>query len=177
MKNDYVRVIGIDPGLEITGIAILDVSANQYRPVFCDCIITKKNLPTHARLKQIYESLSGFINKYCPDCLAIEDIFFSSNVKTALSIGAARGVSILAGSNSNLEIFEYTPLQVKQAIVGYGRATKKQIKYMLKMILGIREEFFPAHDDAWDAMGIALCHASMSKFENRIRSYIKPGTI
>ena len=173
MKNDYVRVIGIDPGIEITGIAILDVKGNQYRPVFCSCIITKKNLPTHKRLKQIYQSLIICIEKYCPDCLAIEDIFFSSNVKTALSVGAARGVSILAGSNNNLEIYEYTPLQVKQAIVGYGRATKKQIKYMLKMILGVKDDFFPSYDDAWDAMGIALCCASTRKFEDKINSYVK----
>ena len=173
MKNDSHRVIGIDPGLEITGIGILDVKGNQYIPVYCGCIITKKNLSVHQRLKQIYESLSSLINNFRPNYLAIEDIFFSANVKTALSIGQARGVCILAGINSNLEIYEYTPLQVKQAIVGYGRATKRQIKYMLKMILGTREDFFPNNYDAWDAMGIAVCHASMSKFEDKIRAYIK----
>ena len=150
MKNDYIRVIGIDPGLEITGVGILDVKGNQYLPVYCDCIITKRNQPTYQRLKIIFDTINKLIHQYCPDCLAIEDIFFSANVKTALSIGQARGVSILAGSTNNLKIYEYTPLQVKQAIVGYGRATKKQMKYMLKVILGVKEGFFPKNDDAWD---------------------------
>jgi len=173
MKKESLRVIGIDPGLEITGVGILDVKANQYIPVYCNCIITRKNLSIHERLKQIYDSINSLINHFYPSCLAIEDIFFSANVKTALSIGQARGVSILAGINNNLGIYEYTPLQVKQAVVGYGRASKKQIKYMLKIILCAGEDFFPNNDDAWDAMGIAVCHASMSKFEDKIRSYIK----
>ena len=109
MKNGYIRIIGIDPGLETTGVGILDVKGNQYRPVFCDCIITKKSFPNHERLKQIYKRLDNLINEYSPDCLAIEDIFFSANVKSALSVGAARGVSILAGSNNDLKVYEYTP--------------------------------------------------------------------
>jgi crossover junction endodeoxyribonuclease RuvC len=173
MKNDYVRVIGIDPGLEITGVGILDVKGNQYRPVYCDFIITERNQPTYQRLKIIFDNINKLILKYCPDCFAIEDIFFSANVKTALSIGQARGVSILAGSTNNLKIYEYTPLQVKQAITGYGRATKKQIKYMLKIILGVKDDFFPNNDDAWDAMAIALCHASMSRFNQKVGEYLK----
>lgn len=172
MENGYTRVIGIDPGLEITGVAILDIKSSRYLPVLCDCILTKKTLPASKRLKQIYESLTGIIREYNPDCLAIEDIFFSANVKTALSVGAARGVAILSGSNNDLEVFEYTPLQVKQAIVGYGRATKKQVKYMLKMILGAKDDFFPSYDDAWDAMGVAMCHASMSRFKGKLKEYM-----
>lgn len=173
MKDASARVIGIDPGLAITGIGILDINGNDYKPVFCDCIITKKEHPTQIRLKQIYESFNKLILKYQPDCMAIEDIFFSSNAKTALLVGQARGVLILAGSNNNLKVYEYTPLQVKQAIVGYGRATKIQIKYMLKTILGLKEDFFPVHDDAWDALGIALCHGAMNKFEKKVKSYLK----
>ena len=173
MSKSFIRIIGIDPGLETTGVGILDIKGNSYKPVFCDCIITKKNTPNPERLKQIYESLNNLIIQFEPDCLAIEDIFFSANVKTALSIGAARGVSILAGSNNGIDIYEYTPLQVRQAIVGYGRATKKQIKYMLKMILGRGDDFFKSRDDAWDAMGIAVCHASMSKFEEKVKAYLE----
>jgi len=173
MGNDLTRVLGIDPGLETTGIGILDIKGSRYAPVYCGCIITKSSLQTHQRLKNIYETLEEIINHYHPDCLAIENIFFSANVKTALAIGQARGVLLLAGSKKNLKIYEYTPLQVKQAIVGYGRATKKQIKYMVKIILGAKEEFFPKQDDAWDAMGIALCHASMSKFKDRVDSHLK----
>lgn len=173
MNTDYFRIIGVDPGLEITGIGILDVKGRDFKPVFCDCIITKKDLSNSERLKKIYNSLHDLIIEFEPDCLAIEELFFSANVKTALSVGAARGVSILAGSNNNLDIYEYTPLQVKQAIVGYGRATKKQIKYMLKVILGKDDEFFQKKDDAWDAMGVAVCHASMSKFEEKVKASLK----
>ena len=169
MECDYVRVIGIDPGIETTGIAILDIKKNNFIPILCDCIITSRQLPLHKRLEQIYTSINFYIKKYNPNCLAVEDIFFNVNNKTALLIGAARGVVMLAGTISNLEIYQYTPLEVKQSIVGYGRATKKQIKYMLKMILGVKDDFFPSADDAWDAMGIAICHASYKKFENKIK--------
>ena len=173
MNNDYTRVIGIDPGLETTGVGILDIRGNRYIPVLCRCIITKSNLPSHKRLKLIYDGLNLIINDFSPDCLAIEDIFFSANVKTALAVGAARGVCILAGSNNNLSIYEYTPLQVKQAVVGYGRATKKQMKYMLQMILGVKDEFFTVQDDGWDAVGVAMCHASMSKFNSKVSELLK----
>jgi crossover junction endodeoxyribonuclease RuvC len=173
MNNDYTRVIGIDPGLETTGVGILDIRGNRYVPVLCSCIITKSNLPFHKRLKLIYDGLDLIINDFSPDCLAIEDIFFSANVKTALAVGAARGVCILAGSNNNLSIYEYTPLQVKQAVVGYGRATKKQMKYMLQMVLGVKDEFFTVQDDGWDAVGVAMCHASMSKFNNKVSELLK----
>jgi len=99
--------------------------------------------------------------------MAVEDLFFSSNTKTALSVGHSRGVLILAGSIKGLKIYEYTPLEIKQAVVGYGRATKKQIKYMLKVILDVNDDFFPQKDDAWDAMAVSICHASNVKFRNR----------
>lgn len=153
-------------------MGILDIKGNNYRPVYCGCIITKKNQPAYVRLRQLYESFNELIARYKPACMAVEEIFFSANSKTAMLIGQARGVLILAGSNNNLKIYEYTPLQVKQAIVGYGRATKVQIKYMLKTILGLKEDFFPAQDDAWDALGIALCHGTMNRFKDKINSYI-----
>ncbi|MBC8390205.1 MAG: crossover junction endodeoxyribonuclease RuvC [Actinobacteria bacterium] len=168
-----MRIIGIDPGLATTGIAILDVAGDKYLPLYCGCIITKKNKKIHQRLKEIYNGINKIILDYSPDYLAIEDIFFSVNVKTALNVGQARGVSILACSENNIKIFEYTPLQVKQAIVGYGRATKMQIKYMLKAILGVEDNFFPKEDDAWDAMAIAICHANNYKFENKIKELVE----
>lgn len=173
MRHNKIRIIGIDPGLAATGVAILDVAGNKYLPVYCGCIITKKNKKIHQRLKEIYNEINKIILDYSPDCLAIEDIFFSINVKTALNVGQARGISILACSENNIEIFEYTPLQVKQAIVGYGRATKLQIKYMLKAILGVEDNFFPKEDDAWDAMAIAICHANNYKFENKIKELVE----
>jgi crossover junction endodeoxyribonuclease RuvC len=173
MNNNYTRVIGIDPGLETTGVGILDIKGNRYIPVLCKCIITKSNLSSPIRFKLIYDELDLIIKDFSPDCLAIEDIFFSANVKTALAVGAARGVCILAGCNNNLSIYEYTPLQVKQAVVGYGRATKKQMKYMLQMILGVKDDFFTVRDDGWDAVGVAMCHASMSQFNNKVSQQLK----
>jgi len=169
MAINKFRILGIDPGLETTGISILEVDGNSLKPVYCDCIITKKNKSIDQRLKEIYSSIIDIIKKYLPQCLAIEEIFFSVNAKSAIKVGQARGVSILAASINGLSIYEYTPLEVKQAIVGYGRATKQQIKYMLKSILNIREDFLPKEDDAWDAMAICICHANIHKFKEKVR--------
>jgi len=162
------RIIGIDPGLETTGVSILDVKGSKYFAVYSSCIITSKNDMMSVRLKDIFNELSLLIKKFEPDCLAIEELFFSSNTKTAISVGHARGVLMLAGSMNNLKIYEYTPLEIKQAVVGYGRATKKQIKYMLKIILNTEDGFFPNKDDAWDAMAVSLCHANNHKFLDKI---------
>jgi crossover junction endodeoxyribonuclease RuvC len=169
--TDKIRILGIDPGLETTGVSILDVEKGKYYPVFSGCIVTVKTKPICKRLEEIYTRIDQIIKKFSPDCVAIEEIFFSMNAKTALDVGQARGVSIMAGSINNLEIFEYTPLEVKQAVVGYGKATKQQIKYMLKAILKVGEEFFPKKDDAWDAMAVSLCHANCRKFKGKIKAF------
>jgi crossover junction endodeoxyribonuclease RuvC len=171
MVDNKIRILGIDPGLETTGVSILDVNNGKYQPLYSDCIFTKKNKPESERLKEIYLEIDRLIKEYCPDCMAIEQIFFNINAKTALEVGQARGVSILAGSVNNIRIFEYTPLEVKQAITGYGRATKNQIKNMLKIILGIKENFLPKKDDAWDAMAVSLCHANNIKFKEKVKCY------
>ena len=162
------RIIGIDPGLETTGVSILDIKGSKYMPVYSGCIITSKNDKMSTRLENIFNELSLLIKKFEPDCLAIEELFFSSNTKTAISVGHARGVLMLAGSINDLKIYEYTPLEIKQAVVGYGRATKKQIKYMLKIILNTEDGFFPNKDDAWDAMAVSLCHANNHKFRDKV---------
>lgn len=168
--TDKVRILGIDPGLETTGVSILDVEKGEYHPVFSGCIVTKKVKPICERLEDIYTGVDRIIKKYNPDCLAIEEIFFSINAKTAIDVGQARGVSILAGSINKIKIFEYTPLEVKQAVVGYGKATKKQVKYMLKAILKVGDGFFPKKDDAWDAMAVSLCHANCIKFKDKVKT-------
>ncbi len=164
-----MRIIGIDPGLAITGVSVLEVKNNKFSLLYCDCIVTSKNNSIQDRLNEIFSSIDGVIKKYLPDFLAIEEIFFSINAKSAIKVGQAKGVCILAGSMNNLEIFEYTPLQVKQAIVGYGRATKKQIKYMLQSILNLDEGYLPKKDDAWDALAICICHANNYKFQQKIK--------
>ncbi len=168
MAINRFRVLGIDPGLETTGISVLEVQGNGFKPVFCGCIITGKDKPIDLRLRTIYTSIEKIIKEHLPQYLAIEQIFFSINAKSAIKVGQARGVSILAASNNGLPVFEYTPLEVKQAIVGYGRATKQQIKYMLKNILNVADEYFPKKDDAWDAMAVCICHANSYRFRQKV---------
>lgn len=167
MSPNAFRVLGVDPGLETTGVSILDIKGSSYSPVYTGCIITAKEDPLCRRLEMIFNDLAGIIDTYEPDCMAIEELFFSANTKTAIKVGHSRGVLMLAGSTRGLDIYEYTPLEIKQAVVGYGRATKKQIKYMLKTILGVKEEFFPRADDAWDAMAVSICHANYYKFRDK----------
>lgn len=169
LKNK--RILGIDPGLETTGISVIDISdLSSYKIIFCDCIITSKNKKIPQRLSEIYERISEVIQKYEPFCLAIEELFFAANVKTAMNVGQARGTVLLAAFLNNMEIYEYTPLEVKQAITGYGRANKEQIKYMIKVILKIKENsFIPKKDDAWDSLAIAVCHANSSNFHKKIK--------
>jgi crossover junction endodeoxyribonuclease RuvC len=167
MAGNGFRILGVDPGLETTGISILDINGSKFAPVYSGCIITGKDKPLCRRLEVIFNDLLDIIESYKPDCMAIEELFFSSNTKTAIKVGHSRGVLLLAGSTKGLNIYEYTPLEIKQAVVGYGRATKKQIKYMLKVILGVKEDFFPAKDDAWDAMAVSICHANNYKFRDK----------
>ncbi|MGM0365731.1 MAG: crossover junction endodeoxyribonuclease RuvC [Actinomycetota bacterium] len=169
MAINKLKVLGIDPGLETTGISVLEVKGNSLKPVYCSCITTKKDKSIEYRLREIYSSIEEIIKEYVPQYMAIEEIFFSVNAKSAIKVGQARGVSILAASINGLPVYEYTPLEVKQAIVGYGRATKKQIKYMLKNILNVGEDFFPKKDDAWDAMAICVCHANSYKFKEKVK--------
>jgi len=119
------------------------------------------------RLTRIYDELIDIIEKYKPDAYAIEELFFNKNIKTALTVGHARGVAVLAGSKSGVNVYEYTPLQVKQAVVGYGRAEKSQIQQMVKILLNLRE--IPKPDDVADALAVAICHGNSSKFSEQFR--------
>ncbi len=168
-----MKIIGIDPGLATTGVSVLEVENNKFKPIYCDCIITKKTHSIKDRLNKIFSSVDKIIKDYHPDFLAIEELFFSINAKSAIKVGQARGVCILAASINDIGVFEYTPLQVKQAIAGYGRATKKQIKYMLKNILNLGDKDLPNKDDAWDAMAICICHANNYKLQKKIRDAIR----
>lgn len=175
MVNNKIRILGIDPGLETTGVSILDVNCGKYQPLYSNCIITKRTKPICDRLEEIYLKINKIIKEYHPDCMAIEKIFFNVNTKTAMDVGQARGVTILAGSINKIKIYEYTPLEIKQAVAGYGKASKSQIRYMLQVILRVREDFFPKKDDAWDAMAASVCHASNAKFEEKIEAFRDTG--
>ncbi|MBI4709318.1 MAG: crossover junction endodeoxyribonuclease RuvC [Candidatus Portnoybacteria bacterium] len=148
-------VLGIDPGTASMGYGIIDVKKSELKLVSFGCINTTKDTPTPDRLKILYKKISELIKKCRPDILSIEQIFFFKNSKTVISVAQARGIAILAAANSGLPVQEYTPLQVKQAVVGYGLAQKQQVQKMVKTILKLKE--IPQPDDAADALAIAIC--------------------
>jgi crossover junction endodeoxyribonuclease RuvC len=157
-----VVVLGIDPGIATLGWGIINRTEEvTYKVEAYGCINTDSRSLFSRRLEEIHKKLSKVIKKYEPDIAAIEQLFFAKNVKTAISVGEARGVAILAAVQANLPVAEYTPLQVKQALVGYGRAEKKQMQKMLKILLGLKD--IPQPDDAADALAVALCHLNSQK--------------
>lgn len=149
-------ILGIDPGTAITGYGVIRVEHNKHTVLGYGAIRTPAKQATPLRLETIYAELSRLIAEFEPQCLAVEELFFNKNVGSALAVGQARGVAILAGSHAGLPIFEYTPLQVKTAVTGYGRASKEQVAYMVKMLLGLAE--MPKPDDVTDALAICICH-------------------
>ncbi|AOT73320.1 crossover junction endodeoxyribonuclease RuvC [Geosporobacter ferrireducens] len=155
-------IIGIDPGIAIVGFGVIEYKGNHFRVISHGAVTTSagESLPT--RLEIIYNSLTELLEKYRPDAMAIEELFFNKNTKTAFMVAQARGVAILAASLAKLDIYEYTPLQVKQGVVGYGRADKKQMQTMVKTILNL--EKVPKPDDVADALAVAVCHAHSGVF-------------
>ncbi len=151
-----MRILGIDPGYGIMGWAVLDKKGNKFIPVDFGSITTEAGMPMEDRLEYIYNALESIIHRYKPEEASIEELFFNNNAKTALLVGEARGIAILACVKGGLIISEYTPLQIKQALVGYGRADKKQIQDMVKRILNLKET--PKPDDTADAIAAAICH-------------------
>ena len=167
-------ILGIDPGTATTGYGVIKVKSrcqnkNQsenLKLIDYGCIITKPGLENSKRLLILAEELKKIIKKYKPDAMAVEDIFFFKNLKTVIKVSEARGAILLTGEQTKIPIFEYTPLQVKQAVVGYGRADKKQVQEMVKILLKLKN--IPKPDDAADALAIAICcgHSINSKLEN-----------
>lgn len=162
-----MRILGIDPGLAIVGFGFIDKIGSKLVPVQYGCIQTEAHTDPAVRLRDIYQSTVQLIEKYKPEAVAIEKLFFNRNVTTALSVAQARGVLILAAVQKDLEVAEYTPLQVKQAIVGYGRAEKKQVQEMVKMFLHLSAA--PKPDDVADALAVAICHAHSSTLNQKIK--------
>ncbi|HOJ78827.1 MAG TPA: crossover junction endodeoxyribonuclease RuvC [Bacillota bacterium] len=157
-------ILGIDPGTAITGYGIISHQGNHLKKIGVGVIRTSPQQDMSLRLKVIYDEMHSLIAKYQPEVIAVEELFFNKNVRTALAVGQARGVIMLAAANSGLDIVEYTPLQVKQAVVGYGRAEKHQIQEMVRMLLCLPE--VPKPDDAADALAVAICHAHSRKVNN-----------
>lgn len=149
-------ILGIDPGYAIVGYGVLEYSNNKFKVIEYGAVTTDASMNMFDRFKSIYDDICEIMDRTKPDFMAIEELFFNSNQKTAINVAQARGVILLAAMNREIEIFEYTPLQVKQAVAGYGRADKKQVQQMVKLLLGLKE--VPKPDDTADAVAIAICH-------------------
>jgi len=163
-------ILGIDPGYAILGYGVIEYQSSRHRLITFGTVETGKEMPLPMRLKTIHERLSEIIEEYSPRVCAIEELYFSSNQKTAIKVGEARGAAILACAQAGLSVFEYTPLQIKQALTGYGRADKHQIQEMVRQILGLDRA--PRPDDAADAVAAAICHANSSAYYDKLKGVI-----
>ena len=155
-------IVGIDPGIAILGYGVVEYKCNHFNTLDYGAVITDPKEAMPIRLNKIYANLHRLLNEFRPQAVAIEELFFNTNSKTALLVGQARGVAILSAAHLGLNIYEYPPLQVKQGVVGYGRAEKRQIQLMTKTILNLKE--VPRPDDVADALAVAICHAHSSAF-------------
>jgi len=168
--------LGIDPGTAIMGYGLVESgvaasgagSVEQLRMVEYGALYTPANAPLSERLPMLYKGVMELLAEYKPQALALEELFFNKNVRTALSVGHARGIVILAAAHAGVNLGEYTPLQVKQAVVGYGRATKEQVQAMVKLLLNM--DHIPRPDDAADALAVAICHIHSSAYQERVAS-------
>lgn len=166
-----MKILGIDPGYAILGYGVVEMIGNKFKVLDYGAVTTDTTMDMPDRLKHIYYSLMEIIDATNPDEAAIEELFFNTNSKTAIKVGQARGVAILACANSGLNIEEYTPLQIKQALTGYGRADKKQVQTMIKTILNLKE--VPKPDDTADALAAAVCHGHSAGANNTIKKMMK----
>ena len=155
-----MRILGIDPGYGITGFGLVEADRNRFSLCRCGAITTPAGMDFSARLEIIYEDMRSLLEMAKPDVVAIEELFFGQNVTTGIGVAQSRGVILLAIRQAGVPVFQYKPMQVKQAVVGYGNATKHQVQDMTRRLLGLQQ--MPKPDDAADAIAIALCHARSS---------------
>lgn len=154
-------ILGIDPGTALTGYGAISIAGGKLKVLTYGAISTAAGDPAHHRLRTLHRELGDLFARFEPPEVAVEQLFFNNNVRTALAVGQARGVVLLAAADAGCDVSEYTPLQVKQAVVGYGAAKKAQVQYMVKAILSLDET--PKPDDAADALAVAICHAHSRK--------------
>ena len=152
-----MRILGIDPGIATVGFGVVDAAGARLRFVSCGVITTPAHTPLSERLDQIYTDLEELFRAFQPEAIAIEELFFNTNLTTGIPVAHGRGVILLASYRSGISVYEYTPSQVKQAVVGYGKAEKRQVMDMVRRILGLPAP--PKPDDAADAVALAICHA------------------
>lgn len=168
-KAGYIemKILGIDPGYAILGYGVVEKTGNHFRAVDYGAVTTDKDMPMPQRLEHLYDSLREIIAEHRPEVASIEELYFNNNAKTAIQVGQARGVAILACIKGGIEIAEYTPLQIKQALVGYGRADKKQVQFMVKTMLNLSQ--VPKPDDTADALAAAICHGHSADTRSRLQ--------
>jgi crossover junction endodeoxyribonuclease RuvC len=155
-----VKIFGIDPGSERTGYGCVESTGSRHRLVICGCLAAPAAATFPDKLRSIHAGLATLLERHRPDCVAIENIFHARNVRSALKLGHARGIALLAASEAGLEVIEYAPAEIKRAVVGYGRAEKHQIQQMVKLLLGL--DAVPTPHDAADALAVAICHLHTS---------------
>jgi crossover junction endodeoxyribonuclease RuvC len=168
-----VRILGIDPGLAQTGYGVVDHSSQQSRLVACGCITTRADEEMAQRLRQIHDKLAEVIRTWNPEVAAIENLYFCTNVRTAISVAQGRGVCILATATAQIPLAEYTPLQIKLAVAGYGKATKQQVEKMVRALLCLPA--IPGTSHEADALAVALCHAHSHKFKSLVGAALERG--
>ena len=151
-----MRTFGIDPGSERTGYGCVETAGSRHRVVLYGAITTPTGASFPEKLLVIHQRLAGLIAECQPDCVAVENLFYAVNARTALKLGHARGVAMLAAVEAGLPVIEYTPAEIKRAVVGYGRAEKQQVQHMVKLLLGLAAP--PSPHDAADALAVAICH-------------------
>lgn len=161
-----MRILGIDPGVAIVGYGVIEYNQNQFKVIDYGKITTPAHTPLPKRLKLVYDGMTQLIETFKPDVVAMEELFFNTNVTTAIAVGHARGVLVLGAENAGVPVSEYTPLQIKQAVTGYGRADKNQVQQMVKMFLNLTE--VPKPDDTADALAVAICHAHSASLSNKL---------
>ncbi len=160
-------ILGLDPGIAIVGFAFIKKSGQKLIPIEYGSITTSPEASEPTRIKMIYDSIKQLMEHYQPEVMAVEKLFFNRNVTTAFTVGQARGVMLLAAEEASIPVVDYTPLQVKQAVVGYGQAEKRQVQEMVRLLLGLKER--PKPDDVADALAVAICHAHTAQVYQRIR--------
>ncbi len=156
-----MKILGIDPGTVAIGLGLIEYQNKKATLVAFDCLTTNPKETTAERLNDLHQKLTKFIKKHKPEIITVENLFFFKNLKTVIKVSQARGVILLAASQQKITVYEYTPLQIKQALTGYGRAEKNQVQHMVKAVLGLKE--IPQPDDAADALAAAICCAHSLK--------------
>lgn len=163
-----MKILGIDPGIAIVGYGMIDYTAGRFSVIDYGAVTTKAGMKLSDRLRSIYEDVNILIERFKPDAFAVEELFFNTNVTTGIAVAHGRGVIVLAAAIQNVPIFEYTPLQVKQGVAGYGRADKAQVQRMVKSLLKLPA--VPKPDDVSDALAVAICHAHAAGYQNLTRT-------